>query len=61
MRRDRVRTCREYARAGSPVYVIVDDSDDEGAVLVLTSPRRQATPRRPSTRTDTGFPTASTR
>ncbi|MBL3665436.1 Uma2 family endonuclease [Streptomyces sp. M2CJ-2] len=38
LRRDRVRKCREYARAGIPVYVIVDDFDDEGAVLVLTSP-----------------------
>lgn len=38
LQRDRVRKRREYARAGIPVYVIVDDFDDEGAVLVLTSP-----------------------
>ncbi|PWI10901.1 hypothetical protein DIZ27_08535 [Streptomyces sp. NWU339] len=38
LQRDRVRKCREYARAGIPVYVIIDDFDDEGAVLVLTSP-----------------------
>ncbi|MFG2650881.1 Uma2 family endonuclease [Streptomyces sp. NPDC048436] len=29
---------REYARAGIPVYVIVDDFDEEGVVLVLTAP-----------------------
>jgi hypothetical protein len=38
LQRDRARKRREYARAGIPVYVIVDDFDDEGAVLVLTSP-----------------------
>jgi len=38
LQRDRVRKRREYARAGTPVYVIVDDFDDDGAVLVLTSP-----------------------
>ncbi|MEU8959706.1 Uma2 family endonuclease [Streptomyces sp. NPDC048518] len=36
--RDRVRKRREYARAGIPVYVIVDDFDEDGAVLVLTAP-----------------------
>ncbi|MEU4795120.1 Uma2 family endonuclease [Streptomyces sp. NPDC023327] len=36
--RDRVRKRREYARAGIPVYVIVDDFDEDGAVLVLSSP-----------------------
>ncbi|GAA3372372.1 Uma2 family endonuclease [Streptomyces sannanensis] len=36
--RDRVRKRREYARAGIPVYVIIDDFDAEGAVLVLTAP-----------------------
>ncbi|MBV7697104.1 Uma2 family endonuclease [Streptomyces sp. TRM70350] len=38
LQRDRARKRREYARAGIPVYVIVDDFDDEGAVVVLTSP-----------------------
>lgn len=38
LQRDRVRKRREYARAGIPVYVIVDDFDDDGAVFVLTSP-----------------------
>ncbi|MFF4348003.1 Uma2 family endonuclease [Streptomyces sp. NPDC001530] len=38
LQRDRVRKRREYARAGIPVYVIVDDFDDDGAVLVMTSP-----------------------
>ncbi|WP_433547282.1 Uma2 family endonuclease [Streptomyces sp. CA-294286] len=36
--RDRVRKRREYARAGIPVYVLVDDFDKDGAVVVLTSP-----------------------
>ncbi|OAH14118.1 Uma2 family endonuclease [Streptomyces jeddahensis] len=36
--RDRVRKRREYARAGIPVYVIIDDFDEDGAVLVLTTP-----------------------
>ncbi|MEV7196819.1 Uma2 family endonuclease [Streptomyces sp. NPDC093510] len=36
--RDRVRKRREYARAGIPVYVIVDDFDEDGAVLVLSLP-----------------------
>ncbi len=36
--RDRVRKRREYARAGIPVYVLVDDFDGDGAVVVLTSP-----------------------
>ncbi|MFF0789620.1 Uma2 family endonuclease [Streptomyces spiralis] len=38
LQRDRVRKRREYARAGIPVYVIVDGFDDEGAVVVLSSP-----------------------
>ncbi|AKZ56577.1 hypothetical protein SAM23877_3530 [Streptomyces ambofaciens ATCC 23877] len=37
--RDRVRKRREYARAGIPVYVIVDDHDAQGTVTVLTEPR----------------------
>lgn len=36
--RDRVRKRREYARAGIPVYVIVDDFDGDGAVHVLSLP-----------------------
>ncbi|WP_229909563.1 Uma2 family endonuclease [Streptomyces flavofungini] len=36
--RDRVRKRREYARAGIPVYVVVDDHDGDGAITVLTSP-----------------------
>ncbi|MEW2392828.1 Uma2 family endonuclease [Streptomyces venezuelae] len=36
--RDRVRKRREYARAGIPVYVIVDDFDQDGAVFVLSMP-----------------------
>ncbi|MCX4665594.1 Uma2 family endonuclease [Streptomyces sp. NBC_01381] len=35
--RDRVRKRREYARAGIPVYVIVDDT--AGTVTVLTDPQ----------------------
>lgn len=36
--RDRVRKRREYARADIPIYVIIDDFDEGGAVLVLTEP-----------------------
>lgn len=35
--RDRVRKRREYARAGIPVYVIIDD-DNRGTVSILTAP-----------------------
>lgn len=35
--RDRVRKRREYARAGIPVYVIIDD-DNSGTVSILTAP-----------------------
>lgn len=38
-KRDRERKRREYARAGIPVYVIVDSYDDGGTVTVLTEPR----------------------
>ncbi|MEW2400896.1 Uma2 family endonuclease [Streptomyces sp. NPDC046862] len=37
--RDRVRKRREYARAGIPVYVIIDDHDGRGAVTLFTGPR----------------------
>lgn len=37
--RDRVRKRREYARAGIPVYMIIDDYDGQGAVTLLTGPR----------------------
>lgn len=40
--RDRVRKRREYARAGIPVYVIIDDYDGEGAVTLFTGPRPDA-------------------
>ncbi|MCZ0988397.1 Uma2 family endonuclease [Streptomyces diastatochromogenes] len=36
--RDRVRKRREYARAGIPVYVIIDDYDNRGTVSILTAP-----------------------
>ncbi|MEU7200215.1 Uma2 family endonuclease [Streptomyces sp. NPDC045470] len=36
--RDRVRKRRAYARAGIPVYVLVDDLDLRGTVTVFTSP-----------------------
>ncbi|MCB5908443.1 Uma2 family endonuclease [Streptomyces pinistramenti] len=36
--RDRVRKRSAYARAGIPVYVIIDDFDEQGTVSVLTSP-----------------------
>lgn len=37
--RDRVRKRREYARAGIPVYVLIDDYDDQGTVTLFTCPR----------------------
>ncbi|WP_328495481.1 Uma2 family endonuclease [Streptomyces sp. NBC_00414] len=37
--RERVMKRREYARAGIPVYVAIDDHDDQGTVTVLTEPR----------------------
>ncbi|MFE2515135.1 Uma2 family endonuclease [Streptomyces mirabilis] len=37
--RDRVRKRRAYARAGIPVYVIIDDHDNQGTVTVLTEPQ----------------------
>ncbi|WP_217546279.1 Uma2 family endonuclease [Streptomyces sp. GbtcB6] len=37
--RDRVRKRREYARAGIPVYVIIDDYDGQVAVTLFTGPR----------------------
>ncbi|MFI6639372.1 Uma2 family endonuclease [Streptomyces sp. NPDC050504] len=36
--RDRARKRREYARAGIPVYVLVDSHDEGGTVTVLTGP-----------------------
>ncbi|MFE7609094.1 Uma2 family endonuclease [Streptomyces celluloflavus] len=36
--RDRIRKRRAYARAGIPVYVLIDDHDGHGTVTVLTSP-----------------------
>lgn len=36
--RDRARKRREYARAGVPLYVLVDDHDGDGTVVVLTAP-----------------------
>ncbi|MEU6968155.1 Uma2 family endonuclease [Kitasatospora aureofaciens] len=37
-KRDHVLKRRAYARAGIPVYVVIDDYDDGGTVTVLTSP-----------------------
>ncbi|WP_316522067.1 Uma2 family endonuclease [Kitasatospora brasiliensis] len=37
-RRDHVLKRRAYAAAGIPVYVIIDDYDDGGAVTVLSEP-----------------------
>ncbi|MGW6021129.1 Uma2 family endonuclease [Streptomyces sp. NPDC055099] len=37
--RDRVKKRREYARAGIPVYVIIDDYDGEDTVTILTEPQ----------------------
>ncbi|MFI6404855.1 Uma2 family endonuclease [Streptomyces sp. NPDC050548] len=37
--RDRVRKRRAYARAGIPVYVIIDDYDGHGTVTVVNHPQ----------------------
>ncbi|MFE3994667.1 Uma2 family endonuclease [Streptomyces goshikiensis] len=39
--RDRTRKRRAYARAGIPVYVLIDDYDDGGTVTVLSGPDRE--------------------
>ncbi|AKL66517.1 MULTISPECIES: Uma2 family endonuclease [unclassified Streptomyces] len=39
--RDRTRKRRAYARAGIPVYVLIDDYDDGGTVTVLSRPDRE--------------------
>ncbi|MCE7082069.1 Uma2 family endonuclease [Streptomyces sp. ST2-7A] len=36
--RDRIRRRRAYARAGIPVYPLIDDHDDGGTVTLPTSP-----------------------
>ncbi|MFE1901686.1 Uma2 family endonuclease [Streptomyces yangpuensis] len=36
--RDRVRKRRAYARAGIPIYVLIDDHDELGMVTLLTAP-----------------------
>ncbi|MEE4595382.1 Uma2 family endonuclease [Streptomyces sp. DSM 41524] len=36
--RDRERKRRAYARAGIPLYVLIDDFDGDGTVVVLTDP-----------------------
>ncbi|MEV6577343.1 Uma2 family endonuclease [Streptomyces sp. NPDC051582] len=36
--RDRTRKRREYAHAGVPVYVLIDDYDAGGTVTVLSAP-----------------------
>ncbi|MEU4355003.1 Uma2 family endonuclease [Streptomyces virginiae] len=40
--RDRTRKRREYARAGIPVYVLIDDFDEGGTITVLSSPDPEA-------------------
>ncbi|CDR07293.1 Uma2 family endonuclease [Streptomyces iranensis] len=36
--RDRERKRRAYARAGIPLYVLIDDFDGDGTVVILTAP-----------------------
>ncbi|MFI0739858.1 Uma2 family endonuclease [Streptomyces sp. NPDC021100] len=38
LERDRVRKRREYARAEIPLYILIDDFDGDGAVVLLTQP-----------------------
>lgn len=40
--RDRTRKRREYARAGIPVYVLIDDFDEDGTITVLSAPDPEA-------------------
>ncbi|MEU9378855.1 Uma2 family endonuclease [Streptomyces sp. NPDC048255] len=40
--RDRTRKRREYARAGIPVYVLIDDFDEGGTITVLSAPDPEA-------------------
>ncbi|MET9176965.1 Uma2 family endonuclease [Kitasatospora aureofaciens] len=49
-KRDHVPKHRAYARAGIPVYVIIDDYDDGGAVTILTDPDRERRAYASSTR-----------
>ncbi|MFI9156517.1 Uma2 family endonuclease [Kitasatospora aureofaciens] len=49
-KRDHVLKHRAYARAGIPVYVIIDDYDDGGAVTILTDPDRERRAYASSTR-----------
>jgi Uma2 family endonuclease len=37
-KRDRERKRRAYARAGIPVYILIDDHDEDGKVTALTRP-----------------------
>jgi Uma2 family endonuclease len=39
--RDRARKRREYARAGIPLYVLVDDHDGDGTVVIMTAPNTE--------------------
>ncbi|MEU2712544.1 Uma2 family endonuclease [Streptomyces sp. NPDC007205] len=39
LERDRLRKRREYARAGIPVYILIDEYDGQGAVTLFTGPR----------------------
>ncbi len=49
-KRDHVLKHRAYAAAGIPVYVIIDDYDDGGAVTILTEPDRDRRAYASSTR-----------
>ncbi|MFG2845680.1 Uma2 family endonuclease [Kitasatospora sp. NPDC048296] len=52
--RDHVLKHRAYARAGIPVYVIIDDYDDGGTVTILTGPDRERRAYEYSARTPYG-------
>lgn len=53
-KRDHILKHRAYAAAGIPVYVIIDDYDDGGAVTVLTEPDRERRAYASSTRVPYG-------
>ncbi|WP_228454739.1 Uma2 family endonuclease [Streptomyces alkaliphilus] len=54
--RDRIRKRRAYARAGIPVYLLLDDHDEGGTVTLLTSPSPGEAVYLEETRTPYGTP-----
>ncbi|MFD7028503.1 Uma2 family endonuclease [Streptomyces sp. NPDC059917] len=55
-RRDHIRKQRWYAQAGVPVYLVIDDFDNEGTVTVFSSPDPAEGAYRSRTRVGYGTP-----